>query len=978
MMNLQFIHINKIKPYLYFSSILIVLYFLVAFSLKAAFDGLKYINFIIDYMPYFIALPVILLNNSFIKSLEVNYDYKYSFRDYIWKLISNNKFRLFIILSVASLAPLIKFLLFKKFSTLTDLFFIELFSVDYYLINGLPLFVLLIDFLFAYTFFKSNRVVNEQYDPRYFLLKLALSLLLILGVAAVYTSFINYSLRSTPEFKYFSKIKIAQTIFWTISSGSSLFLLLVLLYSLYINSVIYQFNKNIVNLYKGLGSIKNFADVIGRGEFNISLETSEETSELSRYLHKMRDSLKSNETDKVLRNWKIEAVSELNYILNKHETQEALHIDLVTYLEQKLDAVQVAIYFAEEKAQQVSLELKYAYAYKREKHLKGNYKIGEGFIGAAAFERDIVYRTEVPSDYFRITTGILGEIRPSCICAMPLLSDDKLLGVIEMAFINELKPDRRQFIKEIGPIIGQKLFNLSINDNTRNLLNEIQTREITTQALLENASEVIIIFDLNQTIRYISPSVERILGYTQSEMLGHQLAEFTFGRNTEILDKANAKIYQENALSDLVQFSFMQKHGENIMLEAAFKNLISDAAIKGVVVNLRDITLKLKAEQEEKKSGAMRALSENSPDLIIRINTNGDIFYINPAIKLFTDHDPQHYISKRIDDVELNDDFLKLLRVLMHTVMSTKENYNQDFSYKGINDIEININAIPEFNTEGETDTVLFVIHDVTETKQYQNKIEETNKKITESIEYAQKIQTALFPDVENFENNFKDSFILFNPKDIVSGDFYWISEIDDKVIYATADCTGHGVPGGFMSMLGTGILSEIINTKKITSPAVILNEMRDQIISSLRQTGAENESKDGMDVVLCCIDKKTLELTYASAYNIFYIVSKKGEITYSTADKMPVGFHFNMPPFNEHKVQLKTGDTIYTFTDGYADQFGGPNKKKFKYKQLEQLLIDIHLKPMKEQKEILDMTLSNWRGSLEQIDDVLMIGVKI
>jgi PAS domain S-box-containing protein len=373
----------------------------------------------------------------------------------------------------------------------------------------------------------------------------------------------------------------------------------------------------------------------------------------------------------------------------------------------------------------------------------------------------------------------------------------------------------------------------------------------------------------------------------------------------------------------------------------------------------------------------MQALSENSPDLIIRINTNGEIFYINPAIKLYTGYEASSYISKKIDDVELNQDFLKLLRILMHTVTDTKEQFNKDFSYEGAKNFEININAIPEFNQEGEVETILFVIHDITETKQYQNKIEETNKKITESIEYAQKIQTALFPDAENFDVNFSESFILFNPKDIVSGDFYWIGECNNTIVYATADCTGHGVPGGFMSMLGTGILSEIVNTKKITSPAVILNEMREQIISSLRQTGAENESKDGMDMVLCCINKDTLELTYASAYNVFYIISE-GELFCSTADKMPVGFHFNMPQFKEHKVQLKKGDVVYTFTDGYADQFGGPNKKKFKYKQLEQLLIDIHQKPLPEQSVILNNTLQSWKGELEQIDDVLMIGIKI
>jgi PAS domain S-box-containing protein len=977
MTNLNFIHLNRIKPYLYFSTISIVLYFAVAFSLKAAFDGLNYINWVIDYACYLNAILVIILNISFIRTFDNHYNSRFNFSQYLVRLISSNKLRLILIVIFSSATPLIKNVLLQNYASLADLFFIELFSKDFYLLNFLAVFVLLVDILFAFTFYKSNRKVNENSDPRYFLLNLALSLLVILGFAAIYTAFFNWQLHEMPNFKYFSKAKIGVTIFWVITSGSLLFLLLVLLYSLYINSMVYQYNKNIMNLYTGLESIKNFTNDIGKGQFDVGLDTSEETAELKRYMHNMRDSLRNNEAEKVLRNWKIEAISELNYILNKHETQQALYKDLVVYLEQKLNAVQVAIYFVQEHQNNVLLELKHTYAYKREKHLKGAYKIGEGFIGSAAFEKDIVYRTEVPEDYFKITTGILGELRPSSICAMPLVTDERLMGVIEMAFINKLKADQLQFIKEVGPIIAQKLFNLQINDNTRNLLNEIQTREKTTSALLENASEVIIICDIDRTIRYVSPSVERILGYTQNEMLGQTLSGFTSDKNKDIVDKLLHKIYTEDLLSGLIQFAFNQKFDASIMLEASVKNMIDDAAIKGVVINLRDITLRLKAELEEKKSGAMQALSENSPDLIIRINTNGEIFYINPTIKLYTGFDPHNYMSKKIDDVELNKDFLKLLRILMHTVTDTKEQFNKDFSYQGERNFEININSIPEFNNEGEVETVLFVIHDITETKQYQNKIEETNKKITESIEYAQKIQSALFPDAENFDHNFSDSFILFNPKDIVSGDFYWIGECDNKIVYATADCTGHGVPGGFMSMLGTGILSEIVNTKRITSPSAILNEMRDQIISSLRQTGAENESKDGMDVVLCVIDKATLELTYASAYNIFYIISE-GQLISTVADKMPVGFHFNMPEFKEHKIQLKKGDVIYTFTDGYADQFGGPNKKKFKYKQLEQLLIDIHQKPLKEQSGILLSTLENWKGDLEQIDDVLMIGVRV
>lgn len=255
--------------------------------------------------------------------------------------------------------------------------------------------------------------------------------------------------------------------------------------------------------------------------------------------------------------------------------------------------------------------------------------------------------------------------------------------------------------------------------------------------------------------------------------------------------------------------------------------------------------------------------------------------------------------------------------------------------------------------------------------------LEEKNQEITDSINYAKKIQSALIPSEEDFNSNFTESFVLFKPKDIVSGDFYWVTKFEGKTFYATGDCTGHGVPGGFMTMLAISFLDEIINQKHVTEPALILNSLRERIIYTLKQTGVSGEGKDGMDIVLCCIDEKSALLKYAAANNSLYLLRNK-QFTEFKPDKQPCGFHHDLKPFTQREVILSKGDVIYTFTDGFADQFGGPKGKKFKYKQLEELTLSLHDQPLIKQKKELDNIFIQWKGSLEQIDDVCMIGVKV
>ncbi|MBN1599778.1 MAG: SpoIIE family protein phosphatase [Bacteroidales bacterium] len=250
-------------------------------------------------------------------------------------------------------------------------------------------------------------------------------------------------------------------------------------------------------------------------------------------------------------------------------------------------------------------------------------------------------------------------------------------------------------------------------------------------------------------------------------------------------------------------------------------------------------------------------------------------------------------------------------------------------------------------------------------------------KEITDSIVYAEKIQSAVLPKKEYIDNLLKDYFILFKPRDIVSGDYYWVNGNKDRVIVVAADCTGHGVPGAFMSMLGVSILNEISSSNNLTA-GKILDMLREHLTATLRQTGQEEEAKDGMDMALCIIDHKKNKLEYSGAYNPLVLIRNK-EIEVYKADKMPVGYHQGeMPPFKTTSIPIKNGDIIYIYSDGYADQFGGPEGKKFKSVNFRNLLLEISGLPLSEQKVRLNETIEDWMGINEQVDDILVVGIKL
>ncbi len=259
--------------------------------------------------------------------------------------------------------------------------------------------------------------------------------------------------------------------------------------------------------------------------------------------------------------------------------------------------------------------------------------------------------------------------------------------------------------------------------------------------------------------------------------------------------------------------------------------------------------------------------------------------------------------------------------------------------------------------------------------------LREKNKDITDSIKYALKIQEAIFPSYAHFTNLFPNSFVFFKPKDIVSGDFYWTEKgIDNSVFIAVVDCTGHGVPGAFMSIVGFNLLNNAIHEHKCNTPADILNQVNKDLNETLKQTEEQSTIKDGMEISICKWNPVTNDFLFAGANTIIYHVTDNQSILTIKGDKHPIGSFYGekLKPFSNIHVKVSKNDCIYLLSDGYADQFGGEKGKKFKYKQLEQLLLENSSKTVEEQYANINSTFENWKGDLEQVDDVCVIGIRV
>jgi PAS domain S-box-containing protein len=786
-----------------------------------------------------------------------------------------------------------------------------------------------------------------------------------------------------------------------------------------------SFDNKIEERDRSLKDMAEFAKQIGEGNFNATIDISAHNDALAQSLLVMRENLLANHKKETEQGWIAEGKEVVSDILRTNSKIEILSNQVIQTLVKYINAVQGVLYLYNEEKE--LLQNVATYAYNRRKYVNQEFKIGHGLIGECAYEMDYIYRTEIPDDYVTITSGILGDQKPQSILLVPLITDEKLQGVIEFASLQKEIPEHTiRFLRELGEIIARTIFNLKVNQRTEQLLRESQkmTQELqeneeqlrqnaeemrATQeelqksneqleanilkvenaqkrlySLLENASEIISIYSENMELTYESPSVTKILGYTPEEMMGGKDMD-RLTRKGETAMRQMFKQLSSNPNEPVsIQYTYMKKNGQKIFLETTGRNLLSDPAIKGIILNSTDITERKRAEKEERMRSKMQALSENSPDMILRLSTVGQFFYANPVVETYTGIESKDLVNKTLNEVNFVEVLFNYFRDTIAQIKSNPEKTSTEITFTAhINGEEdeciMSFNAIPEFN-ENELETILFVGHDITQAKRIELEIQDKNRKIEDSINYAQRIQTSILPDNRIIQEFIPKSFIFYRPRDVVSGDFPWFFRKGDDIYIAAVDCTGHGVPGALLSFIGYFLLNNIVDHESEHTASSIIDELHYSVRKTLKQEDNEAEARDGMDIAFCKINHDRNEFQFAGAHRPLYLL-RDGELQEFKGDRKAIG---GIPhrkkeerDFTNYNIDIREGDKVFFFSDGLPDQLGGPELKKYSPRRIRDMIVENKDLTMEEFNTFFAKDFTEWMGDNKQIDDVLLIGLE-
>ncbi len=372
--------------------------------------------------------------------------------------------------------------------------------------------------------------------------------------------------------------------------------------------------------------------------------------------------------------------------------------------------------------------------------------------------------------------------------------------------------------------------------------------------------------------------------------------------------------------------------------------------------------------------------------LIVVVNHHGKVEYVSPSAKRILGFEPEQLMGEgwwdltRIDERERADIKALTFQQLQQDSLQEAVPYERLLKTATGGDKWILWNT-----SKGPANTLVGIGHDITDRKKAEQKLlekhkelQQHNKDMVDSIQYASRIQEAILPDVRKIKNAFEDAFVLYQPKDVVSGDYYFFHQKGNKTFVAAVDCTGHGVPGALMSFIANGILKEVIIKKGLEEPSAILYALDEELFIALNKQNSEGVTNDGMDVALAVFDSEKNTVNYSGAFRPMLLL-RKNELIEFEANRYPIGFYGDVSKkFVSKEIELQKGDTFYFFTDGYCDQFGGESKKKFNRKRFKGLLLSLQGMDMEEQRSFLQYALLNWRQEEPQMDDVLVMGVKV
>jgi len=764
-----------------------------------------------------------------------------------------------------------------------------------------------------------------------------------------------------------------------------------------------------------------YAKMIGEKVFSHEFEI-DKSDLLAVALQKMRENLEETAKKESELNWIAQGKDKISNILRLHNNIDTLAYETIVNLINYTSTIQGGFYiFDEDNKKMINIA---TYAYNRKKYIHQEFKIGEGLIGQAAYEMDYIYRKEIPAEYVTITSGILGDKKPSSLLIVPLISDEKLQGVIELASLDDDIPELSiKFVKEMAVIIAQTVFNLKVNSRTEKLLKEarIMTEELreneeelrqnaeemrATQeelqktnrnlekqilevenaqkrlySLLENASEVISIYDQNGMIKYESPSVKHILGYAPEEVIGKNAFEVLHTGESNLTKQVFLELLENPDVPQTFEYQFQRNEEDVLWLESTGRNFLNNPAIQGIIFNTRDITVRKVAERAQRMSGQMQALSENSLDLIMRVNLDGMFFYANPAVEQYTGISVKDVIKRSIEDVPFNDTIATILKESLESIILYKDKLEKEFEFESVLGKKVmQLNAIPEYNEDKILETILLVSHDITEQKKNEAIIREKNRQITDSINYAQRIQKAILPDSKIIQQYLPESFVLYKPRDVISGDFPWFFEKNNEIYIAAVDCTGHGVPGALLSFIGYFLLNNIVDHDRSFSAGDVLDLLHEQVRSTLKQDQEGANARDGMDIALCKVDFNKKELQFAGAHRPLFLMRGSEVMQYKGTPKAIGGIPHKKKEeakFENHVISILPGDRIFFFSDGLPDQVGGPTGRKYQAVRIKEEIREHMDYNMSQYAKHFARDFNTWKGDLKQTDDVLLIGIE-
>lgn len=758
--------------------------------------------------------------------------------------------------------------------------------------------------------------------------------------------------------------------------------------------------QNTLLLAQNIKKARDFTQKIGEGEYDtddiFTLTAEEEKNTLFAALQKMRKQLVDIAEEERKQNWITNGVANFTEILRSDDSDlYQLCRKVINGLVKYLEAGNGGIYVLNnDDLDNQYLELVAYYAYQENNYYHKRIVIkedfGEGLVGQTFLEKTTLYLTNIPPDYIKIISG-LGEATPNSILIVPLQLNGKIEGVVELTGFKPFKPEEISFVEKISENITSAIISLKVSEKTKKLLKEsqelTQKLQVQEEEIRQNFEELKATQEMverkNQLIEQQKLKIEKALQEQteKSEMLLAQEEEMR--QNMEVLIATQERMMitqmeldgQLNAInsSSIAKIEF-DLNSTIIAANDSFCEMVKCDIDKLKGLKHKNF-LEKKYFDENQYQKFWNKLKNGKPQYgeYCFVDSEGNQFWINAIFSpVFNTIGKVSKVISLAFDISENKKLLEETRIQADILQIKEKELRQNIA-----NLE---QAQREINEKNQA--ILELKEEEARNLQAKNKeIEYKNQMITSSINYAQNIQRAILPSEEKIRETVQDYFVVYLPKDIVSGDFYWFSRIENYAFIAVVDCTGHGVPGAFMSIIGNTLLNEIVNVQQIFEPHRILELLHIGVRSKLRQ--AETTNQDGMDVVLCRLKNfltEKIEITFAGAKrSLYYFSQQENDLLELKGDRKSIGGWQgeDYRHFEQQNITLDKGDSLYLTSDGMLDT---PNlqRKKYGVKKFREVILNNVQKNMKQQKSIILAEIIEHQQGAEQRDDITVMGIKL